>query len=158
MSYIRWVSNKKLWWERLPNRDPSAIEEAEAELLAQPYASVFLVNDRESLQRVAVAASAIRRNKQHFRYVVIPEEAVRSLAIPVDDTPANTPFPDVNSMHRNLDVTGGGARRLVEWLVERGIEAKEIRHRELIAWAVAMAAAGEPIPPDSWLLKRASHP
>jgi hypothetical protein len=150
---IRWVNDKGLWFGRLPTGEARAVEEAEKELLDRPFASAFVADDLQAMRRISVALSCNRANKQHFRFVVIEAADLETLKVPVLGNGTNTPFPDVNDVHRDLDLSDGRARALIMAMIERGMRPTEI-HREMIKeWAREMATAGDPIPAGHWLLR-----
>ena len=77
-----------------------------------------------------------------------------NVGIRATTSPGTTPLPEANRLHRDHDLGGGRAERLVVHLKGRGVRTGRVRKDQLRASARKLADEGQPIPADSWLLSR----
>ena len=150
--YIRVVKPRA--WVRLADGGAVAIDEAVAELTRQgPRASVFACSSRTDLELVAVGFSAGRPHPQPLHFVSVHDEDLGVAGVEVLHSEGRTPLPEANRLHRDLDLSGERARRLVAHLAARRVSVETVREGELKRLARALHAAGQPIPAESWLLR-----
>jgi hypothetical protein len=150
--YIRAVRRSR--WVALERSDASAIEEASRELVSRGSAvSVFECSSAGEAELVAVALSAGRRHPADLFYIELEADDLSAIGVRVEPTPGATRIPDADALHRDLDLSGDAARRLVERLAARRVSIRTVRARELRAIARRLRDAGQPIPPESWLLR-----
>lgn len=147
--YLREV--KRPTWARLREDGEEAIRDAVVALTQRgTEASVFECSSNADRNLVAVALLASRR-RQPFRYISLLDDDVEDM--PVAHSLGETPLPDANLLHRDLDLAGGRARLLVERLAMRRVEVADIRVRELQSIARRLMDAGQPLPATSWLIR-----
>ncbi len=151
MIYLRQVRDRLLWSERLPNAESEARQEAIDEFLFTSFASVYTAASDKDVQRIALAISAMRSNRQTFRYIEIAPHYVKELGIFVVENPGNTPLDDVNCLHRDLKLNRDQAGLLIDRLVVDGISVKELKAGALKR--LARGALGVGIPNGHWLVK-----
>ena len=150
--YVRAVNRGT--WTRLVSGGGKAIDDVVSELLRQgPHVSVFECSQRQAVELVAVALVATRINRQHFHFVSIAAEDLAAACAVVVRSEGDTALPDANRLHRDLDLSGDRARRLVAHLAVRRVAVETVREEELKRLARALHAAGQPIPEESWLLR-----
>lgn len=114
--------------------------------------SVFECESDADLELIAVAISA-KRLRQDFHFIRIESSDLEAAAISTAASEGGTPLPAANRLHRDVDLSGDGAERLVRRLHERGLEIRTLRERQLRAAARKLSASGHSIPEGSWLLR-----
>lgn len=150
--YVRMV--KPAPWAQLQERGAEAVAAAAQELTQRgTQVSVYECDSRGDVELVAVALSATRPRRQPLHYIEIPAEGADAAGVPRARSDGETPLPDANRLHWDLDLSGERAQRLVATLAERGVALRTFAPSELAISARRLRDAGQPIPAGSWLLR-----
>jgi hypothetical protein len=149
--YLREV--KRSTWSALQRGGDAEIAAAAEQLTARgPLVSVFDCASCSDAELVAIALVAKRKSRD-FDYIAISREDLGAIGVAPIATNGGTPLPDANQLHRDVDLGGDRAQKLVARLKARGTRAEKIREHQLRSSAQKLRDAGQPVPGDSWLFR-----
>ena len=141
-------------WDVLAKLDDSGWSRLVSEILGRGTdVSVFAVIDPDDRERIAVALSAGRRHVRNFDSIEILGSDLDALGLRCRRTPGTTGVPEVDALHRVIDLDEQSASRLIRHLAARGTRRARVRKEALRASARRLCDAGRiTLPENSWLL------
>jgi len=102
-----------------------------------------LAQDKSNLERVVRAIAAGKDRIEHTAYIVFDSQIVSDAGIEIVEVPGETGDTEVNSLHRDLVLTGRKLVELAVGILRDGEQVQRILREEMVQLVEQGIAAGE---------------